>query len=294
MERQLMRRKLNLLFSLFIYILTALAVLTLGFVIYFIVKEALPLFSEVSVGEFLLGTRWMPIAYTGSVSFGIFNFIAATVYVSFTAMVLAVGVGLGASVFLSCVATDRMRGILYPFVDLLAGIPSVIYGFIGLSVLVKIFLKAGVHTGSCVLAAGILLAVMLLPFLVASCSETILKEREKYEAAADALGIPRWYAVATMILPASFKNILLSMILAIGRAMGETMAVMMVMGNSNLFPRLLGKSESIASVIALEMGTAVYGSTHYHALYGAGLVLMVLLFLINITINLIRSRIVQE
>lgn len=289
-----MRRKLNLLFSLVIYILTALAVLTLGFVIYFIVKEALPLFSEVSVGEFLLGTRWMPIAYTGSVSFGIFNFIAATVYVSFTAMVLAVGVGVGASVFLSCVATDRMRGILYPFVDLLAGIPSVIYGFIGLSVLVKIFLKAGVHTGSCVLAAGILLAVMLLPFLVASCSETILKEREKYEAAADALGISRWYAVATMILPASFKNILLSMILAIGRAMGETMAVMMVMGNSNLFPRLLGKSESIASVIALEMGTAVYGSTHYHALYGAGLVLMVLLFLINITINLIRSRIVQE
>lgn len=289
-----MRRKLNLLFSLFIYILTALAVLTLGFVIYFIVKEALPLFSEVSVGEFLLGTRWMPIAYTGSVSFGIFNFIAATVYVSFTAMVLAVGVGLGASVFLSCVATDRMCGILYPFVDLLAGIPSVIYGFIGLSVLVKIFLKAGVHTGSCVLAAGILLAVMLLPFLVASCSETILKEREKYEAAADALGISRWYAVATMILPASFKNILLSMILAIGRAMGETMAVMMVMGNSNLFPRLLGKSESIASVIALEMGTAVYGSTHYHALYGAGLVLMVLLFLINIAINLIRSRIVQE
>ncbi len=289
-----MRRKLNLLFSLFIYILTALAVLVLGFVIYFIVKEALPLFSEVSVAEFLLGTRWMPIAYTGSVSFGIFNFIAATVYVSFTAMVLAVGVGLGASVFLSCVATDRMRGILYPFVDLLAGIPSVIYGFIGLSVLVKIFLKAGVHTGSCVLAAGILLAVMLLPFLVASCSETMLKEREKYEAAADALGISKWYAVATIILPASFKNILLSMILAIGRAMGETMAVMMVMGNANLFPRLLGKSESIASVIALEMGTAVYGSTHYHALYGAGLVLMVLLFLINITINLIRSRMVQE
>lgn len=289
-----MRRKLNLLFSLFIYILTALAVLVLGFVIYFIVKEALPLFSEVSVAEFLLGTRWMPIAYTGSVSFGIFNFIAATIYVSFTAMVLAVGVGLGASVLLSCVATDRMRGILYPFVDLLAGIPSVIYGFIGLSVLVKIFLKAGVHTGSCVLAAGILLAVMLLPFLVASCSETMLKEREKYEAAADALGISKWYAVATIILPASFKNILLSMILAIGRAMGETMAVMMVMGNANLFPRLLGKSESIASVIALEMGTAVYGSTHYHALYGAGLVLMVLLFLINITINLIRSRMVQE
>lgn len=289
-----MRKQLNVIFSIFIYLLTALAVLALGFVIYFIVKEALPLFDEVGLLEFLLGTKWMPIDYTGTTAFGIFNFIAATIYVSFTAMVLAVGVGLGASVFLSCVATERMRGLLYPFIDLLAGIPSVIYGFIGLQVLVKLFLKAGVHTGSCVLAAGILLAVMLLPFLVASCSETMLKEREKYEAAAGALGISRWYAIATIILPASWKNILLSMILAIGRAMGETMAVMMVMGNSNLFPRLLGKSESIASVIALEMGTAVYGSTHYHALYGAGLVLMVLLFLINVTINLIRSRMVQD
>lgn len=289
-----MRKQLNIIFSFLIYMLTALAVLVLGFVIYFIVKEALPLFSEVGITEFLFGTRWMPIAYTGTTSFGIFNFIAATVYVSFTAMVLAVGVGLGTSLFLACVATDTMRGLLYPFIDLLAGIPSVIYGFIGLQVLVKLFLKAGVHTGSCVLAAGILLAVMLLPFLVASCSETMLKEREKYEAAAKALGVSGWYAAATIILPASWKNILLSMILAIGRAMGETMAVMMVMGNANLFPKLLGKSESIASVIALEMGTAVYGSTHYHALYAAGLVLMVLLFIINVTINLIRSRMVQD
>lgn len=97
-----------------------------------------------------------------------------------------------------------------------------------------------------------------------------------------------------MILPASGRNILLSMILAIGRAMGETMAVMMVNGNANLFPRLLGKSESIASVIALEMGTAVYGSTHYHALYAAGMVLMLLLFLINGLIGLIRSRMEGE
>lgn len=289
-----MRRQINIFFTMIIYILTAISVLVLGFVIFFIVKEALPTFAEVSLTDFLLGTRWMPIAYTGTTSFGIFNFIAATIYVSLTAMVLASGVGLGASMFLAFVATDRMRGLLYPFVDLLAGIPSVIYGFIGLQVLVKLFLKAGVRTGSCVLAAGILLAVMLLPYLVASCSETILKEREKYEAAAGALGVDKWYAAATVVLPASWKNILLSMILAIGRAMGETMAVMMVMGNANLFPRLLGKSESIASVIALEMGTAVYGSTHYYALYAAGLVLMVLLFFINVTINLIRNRIMRE
>lgn len=288
-----MRKQLNFIFSVVVKGMTVLTVMVLAFVIYFIVKEALPAFKEVGVPEFLFGKRWMPIAYTGEVSFGIFNFIAATLYVSFAAMVLAVAVGLGAAVFLSCVATDRMRGILYPFVDLLAGIPSVIYGFMGLTIMVKFFIKAGVHTGSCVLAAGILLAVMLLPFLVSSCSETMLKVREQYQPAADALGISRWHMVATIVLPASWRNILLSMILAIGRAMGETMAVMMVIGNANLFPKLLGKSESIAAVIALEMGTAVAGSTHYHALYAAGLVLMLLLFMINSVITLIRTRLME-
>ena len=288
-----MRRWKNRIFSGVILAMTILTVLILAFVIYFIVKEALPTFQEVKLTDFLFGQRWMPIAYTGEVSFGIFNFIMATLYVSFVALVIAVFVGLGAAVFLSCVASERMRGILYPFVDLLAGIPSVIYGFIGLAILVKYFIRLGIPTGSCVLAAGILLAVMLLPFLVSSCSETMLKVKEAYLSAAEAMGISKWYAIATIVLPASWKNILMSMILAIGRAMGETMAVMMVMGNANLFPRLLGKSESIASVIALEMGTAVVDSTHYHALYAAGMVLMILLFVINLVIMFLREKIID-
>ncbi len=288
-----MRRWKNRIFSGVILAMTILTVLILAFVIYFIVKEALPTFQEVKLTDFLFGQRWMPIAYTGEVSFGIFNFIMATLYVSFVALVIAVFVGLGAAVFLSCVASERMRGILYPFVDLLAGIPSVIYGFIGLAILVKYFIRLGIPTGSCVLAAGILLAVMLLPFLVSSCSETMLKIKEAYLPAAEAMGISKWYAIATIVLPASWKNILMSMILAIGRAMGETMAVMMVMGNANLFPRLLGKSESIASVIALEMGTAVVDSTHYHALYAAGMVLMILLFVINLVIMFLREKIID-
>ena len=279
-----MRRWKNRIFSLLVYGLTAMTVLVLAFVIYFIVKEALPTFQEVSVTDFLFGQRWMPIAYTGEVSFGIFNFIMATLYVSFLALAMAILVGIGAAIFLSCVASERMRGILYPFVDLLAGIPSVIYGFIGLVILVKYFIRAGIPTGSCVLAAGILLAIMLLPFL--------LKVKEEYLPCAEAMGISRWYAIATIVLPASWKNIMMSMILAIGRAMGETMAVMMVIGNANLFPHLLGKSESIASVIALEMGTAVVGSTHYHALYAAGMVLMILLFAINLIITILREKLI--
>ena len=277
-----------------IVLLTVLGFAALAFVIYFIVREALPLFSEVSLKDFLLGQRWMPIDYGNGEAFGIFNFICATLFVSFLAMVIASFIGLGASVFLSCVASKRTRELIYPFIDLLAGIPSVIYGFIGIVVLLKLFLKAGVHTGSCVLAAAIVLAIMLLPFIVSSCSETMLKEKNKYLASAEAMGVNRWYAISTIILPASFKNILFSMILAIGRAMGETMAVMMVMGNANLFPRLLGKSESIASVIALEMGTAVVGSNHYHALYAAGLILLVLVFLINIVIMALRNRLLRK
>lgn len=172
-----MGRRLDHVWSAAVYLLTALAVLALAFVLYFIVHEALPTFQEVSLADFLLGQRWMPVDYTGETAFGIFNFIAATLYVSVVAMVLALAVGLGAAIFLSCVAGERGRSILYPFVDLLAGIPSVVYGFIGLVVLVKIFLRAGVHTGSCVLAAGILLAIMLLPYLVSACSESILRAR---------------------------------------------------------------------------------------------------------------------
>lgn len=289
----IMRRITDIAFRILLGLLTTVTLAVLAFVIFFIVKEALPTFKVVSVTEFLFTGKWMPVEGLGETHFGIFNFIMATLYVSFLAMLIAVAVGLGASIYLACAASESARGIWYPFIDLLAGIPSVIYGFIGLTVLVKFFLKAGVHTGSCVLAAAILLAIMLLPYLVSSCSETILKNKKAYLAAGNALGVDSWYTVAAVILPASWKNILTSMILAIGRAMGETMAVMMVIGNANLFPKLLGKSESIAAVIALEMGTAVNGSTHFHALYAAGMVLMILLFVINIGINQVRRHLIK-
>lgn len=278
------------LFWLLVYALTAVAVLSLAFVIFFIVREALPTFREVGLPEFLLGRRWMPVDYGSGTSFGIFHFILGTLAVSFTAMILAMVVGLGAALWLAYAAPPRALAVLYPLIDLLAGIPSVIYGFVGLVTLVPLFLKAGVHTGTCVLAAAIVLSVMLLPYLVSSCSQTLRKGRARYQPAADALGISPWYTAATMVLPAVWKHILLSVVLASGRAMGETMAVMMVMGNANLFPTLLGKGETIASLIALEMGTAAAGSLHYHALYAAGLVLMVLLLAINGGIALLRRR----
>ena len=258
----------------------------------YLVISGIPAIREIGLIPFLFGDKWASTA--AEPSYGILPFILTSIYGTAGAILLGVPIGFFAAVYLAKVASPRVKAVMQSAVSLLAGIPSVVYGFVGLLVLVKFFLKAGVHTGSCVLAAGILLAVMLLPYLVSSCSETILKAKERYLPAADALGISPWYTVAAVILPASWKNILLSIVLAIGRAMGETMAVMMVMGNANLFPTLLGKGESIAAVIALEMGTAVVGSTHYHALYAAGLVLMVLLFVINVGITLLRDRLLRR
>lgn len=285
----------NFLFSNLIRLLTSLTVLSLAFVLIFIVQEALPAFSETSLTAFLFGQRWMPMDYGNGVSFGIGNFIAGTLAVSALAILIALLIGVGAAVFLSCAVSENARSLLYPLIDLLAGIPSVIYGFIGLCVLVKLFQRLGIAgSGHSVLTAAILLAVMLLPFLVSSCSETMLKIRRRYLPAASALGISYWHTVAHVVLPLSARNILLSVILATGRAMGETMAVMMVMGNANLFPTLLGKGETIASLIALEMGTAAADSTHYHALYAAGLVLLVILLAINTGIALLRRRLLRQ
>lgn len=290
-----MRKFGNALFGALVRALTLLAVLTLAFVLIFIVREALPVFQDTTLSDFLFGQRWMPVDYGTGLSYGIGNYIAGTLYVSVLAILIALLVGVGAAVFLSCAASESVRKLLYPLIDLLAGIPSVIYGFIGLCVLVKLFQRLGIAgSGHSVLTAAILLAVMLLPFLVSSCSETMLKLRNRYLPAAEAMGVSDWYTVAHVVLPLSARSILLSVILAVGRAMGETMAVMMVMGNAGVFPTLLGKGETIASLIALEMGTAAAGSAHYHALYAAGLVLMVILLAINTVIALLRRRLLRR
>ena len=285
-----MRRLADSIGTLIIAVFAAVALLSLAFVVFFIVREALPLFDTVSVFDFLLGTRWMPVDFGNGMSFGVFNFIAATIAVSFLALAFAVLVGVGTAVFLASAESHLVRSLAYPFVDLLAGVPSVVYGFVGLLVVAQFLMKMGVTSGLCVLGAAIVLAVMLLPFLISACSDSLLSERNRYLQAAQTLGISRWSAMATIILPAATRNILLSLVLAMGRAMGETMAVMMVIGNVNMFPTLLGKAETIPSVIALEMGTAVAGSDHYHALFAAGMVLMLLLLAINLIVAFLRNR----
>ena len=285
--RNLKSRKLeNSLFLFFVYAFLFLSIGILSFFFLFLAKESLPLFESVSLPSFLFSSKWNPMAFTGTASFGIFHFLMGSISVSFLALLFSTILSLGCSIFFAFYFWDKGRCILYPLLDLLSGIPSVVYGFIGLTVGKPLFLKMGVSTGSCVLLASTLLSILIFPFMVDSITDSMVKLKAKYFLEARALGLSPAYIILRLILPSSLRSIFMAFLLGSGRALGETMAVMMVVGNANLFPKLLSKGETIASLIALEMGSAEYHSLHYHALYASGLVLLLLVALIHLLVKM--------
>lgn len=283
-------RKLeNALFLFVVYAFLFLSIGILSFFFLFLAKESLPLFESVSPPSFLFSSKWNPMAFTGTASFGIFHFLMGSISVSFLALLFSTILSLGCSIFFAFYFWEKGRRILYPLLDLLSGIPSVVYGFIGLTVGKPLFLKMGVSTGSCVLLASILLSILIFPFMVDSITDSMVKLKEQYFLEARALGLSPAYIILRLILPSSLRSIFLAFLLGSGRALGETMAVMMVVGNANLFPKLLSKGETIASLIALEMGSAEYHSLHYHALYASGLVLLLLVALIHLLVKMVEK-----
>ena len=288
-----MRKFEDRLFHAIMGLFALLTVLLLAFLIYFIFQESLTAIREVGLAELLLGDQWRPLIFKDAPSYGMRNMILSTLYVSALAVLFALVIGVGCALFLACRATERQRTLVMPYIDLLASIPSVIYGFIGLYIVVKFFEKLGRATGESILAGGIVLSVMILPYMISSCCDTMVGLYTRYNAASQGLGVSRWYMASQLVLPASTRGILISMALATGRAMGETMAVMMVMGNSIAFPRLLGKGETISALIAMEMGIAEVGSTHYSALYTAGFMLMLMLFAINIVFEWLKKKLAK-
>ena len=285
--RNLKSRKLeSALFLFVVYAFLFLSIGILSFFFLFLAKESLPLFESVSLPSFLFSSKWNPMAFTGTASFGIFHFLMGSIFVSFLALLFSTLLSLGCSIFFAFYFWEKGRRILYPLLDLLSGIPSVVYGFIGLTVGKPLFLKMGVSTGSCVLLASILLSILIFPFMVDSITDSMVKLKAKYFLEARALGLSPAYIILRLILPSSLRSIFLAFLLGSGRALGETMAVMMVVGNANLFPKLLSKGETIASLIALEMGSAEYHSLHYHALYASGLMLLLLVALIHLLVKM--------
>lgn len=268
------------------------ALLTIGvflFLFLFIGYEGMPVFSLTGGYTFLFTTAWNPTAARPELGIG--TMLAGSLYVSFLAVLMALLFGVGCAVYIIFCAPRRWREMLLSFLDLIAGVPSVIFGFIGLTTAVRFMERSlSMSTGECVLAAAVVLAVMILPFIVANCAESVCSGRERYEEASLALGVNKWHMIMHLLPHHLREALTVSLILSFARAMGETMAVMMVMGNAAIMPTLLGKGESVPALIALEMGSAEYGSPHYHALYAAGMVLMAVLILSNLLFYYIKKR----
>jgi phosphate transport system permease protein len=270
--------------------LTLLAVSFLFFIFLFIAKESFMFFQKTPLLHFLTGSRWNPIA--DPPAFGLQPMIFATVYVSLLATAIALPIGVGMAVILSVLAPPKIQWLLLPLIDLMAGIPSVVYGFAGLMIIVKFFeTHFSWSSGESVLTGGILLAIMILPYVVSTCYESMIKVLHHYEQASRALSVSKWHMMRYLVIPTAKKAIFAALILSLSRAMGETMAVMMVIGNSPIFPHLFRKAETIPALIALEMGGAAVGSLHYQALFAAGLILMLVLFAFNSFFFFIRKHI---
>ena len=248
--------------------------LYIGLVLYMAI-EAWPALIHMSWTDIVTGTVWKPMAQ--SPVLGLAYIISASLYVSLLSLVWALPLGIGTSVGLSLGVSPRIRQFCLSTIDMIAGIPSVIVGFIGLAVVVPaIQTMFSLSTGESILSASLVLAFMILPYIVTHCTESIETYRQRYEETALGLGISPWHTMKAIILPSS--------VLAFSRAMGETMAVMMVVGNAPILPNLLGKAEPIPSLIALEMGSVEYNSLHYSGLYVAALVLLIILILTNVLV----------
>lgn len=285
-----MKKTTEKLFSAIIKILTVTSLLLIVFIVIFISKESIGFFKEVSILRFILGKTWNPLGSVDKLS--ILPMILGTLYTSLVGIIIAVPIGLGFSVVLSSYTSGNLRRVMRGIVGILAGIPSVIYGFMGLLVVVKFFeVNFSFPTGESVLAGGIILSIMMLPYIISTCDEAMSKLYKEHLQHSNALGISKSYMIRHIILPESKRSILLAIVLALGRGMGETMALMMVIGNAPLMPKLLKKNQTIPSLIALEMGMAEVGSLHYHALFASGFILMMMLLMINIILHLIKGKI---
>lgn len=246
---------------------------------------------NVSVREFIFGAEWYPTAEPVPL-FGVWPLIIGTLLVTFGAILVALPLGLATAIYLAEVSSFRMRNIIKPLVELLAGIPSVVYGFFGLVVLVPLIQQLfNLEVGETVLAGSIVLGIMALPTIITISEDAIRTTPKSLKEASLALGATRWQTMVRVVIPYARSGITTAIILGIGRAIGETMAVLMVTGNAAMVPHsFLVPARTIPATIAAELGEAPYGGLHFKALFALGIILFLFTLIINFSIDLVKGR----
>ena len=263
------------------------SILFVGLILVFLLKEGLPALKDVPLAS-IFSVRWYPIEGL----FGILPLIFGTLLVTLSATLIALPFGLGTAIFISEVAPRWVKEILKPIVEILAGIPSVVLGFIGILVIVPFFRKfLDLPTGLTAFTGAVLLGLIAIPTIVSVAEDALNTVPPGYRQAGLALGATRWQTIWGVTVPAAKTGILTAVMLGIGRALGETMAVMMVTGNAPVMPSGLNAIfepvRTMTATIASEMGEVATGSQHYQVLFLIG----ILLFLFSLVINIIASAV---
>jgi phosphate transport system permease protein len=268
-----------------------LAVFVLVGIFLTLLATAVPAFREIRLSEFLGNTHWDPTS-PEKAEYGLLSMIVSTLLVTVGALLLAVPIGIGVAAYLSDVAHWRVREILKPIVEILAGIPSVVVGFLGM-VLFGPFLAKVFHTGNGLnaLNGSILLAIMALPTIISISEDSLNAVPRTYAEASLALGASRWQTLFRVKLPAALSGIVAATMLGMGRAIGETMTVLMATGNARSFPHgLLDSVRTMTANIAIELGEVPYYTTHYYALFAIGLVLFIMTFAVNLVADVFLRK----
>jgi len=271
-----------------IFLLVALSsVLILGLITFFIFEQGLPLISKVGPRTFILGERWVP----SQGSYGILPMIVSSFWVTFGALALSIPLGLACTIFLKEWSPPSAGLILRPAIHLLAAIPSVIYGFWGLVVLVPLVRNHLDGPGLSILSGSVILGFMILPTIISISEDSLRALPPTYKEGALALGATHWQTIWRVLIPAARSGIVASIVLGMGRAVGETMAMIMILGNSVKMPTsFLDSARTLTTNIGLEMAYA--SGDHRQALFATGVVLFVIIMLLNsLAIFLSRRRI---
>lgn len=264
-----------------------ISILAVFLICFFMFIKGCPAIGKIGVIEFLMGTSWKP--QDSPASFGILPMIAGSVYVTAGAIIIGVPLGLLTAVFMAEFCPKRLYKFLMPPINLLAGIPSIVYGFFGMVVIVPFIRTVFGGTGNSILTASILLGIMILPMVVGMSESALKAVPKQYYEGALALGATHERAVCSVVVPAAKSGILASVILAVGRAVGETMAVIMIAGNQPRMPKsVLQGVRTLTANIVIEMSYAA--DLHYDALIATGVVLFVFILLLNVIFNVITTK----
>ncbi len=247
--------------------------------------------NKISVFKFLSEEEWFPTAEPVA-QMGVKPLIYGTLWVSFGAILLALPIGLAAAIYLSEIAKKRTRNLLKPLIELLAGIPSVVYGFFGLVIIVPMIQSVfGLPVGETALAGSVVLAIMALPTIITISEDAMRNTPRAMKEASLALGASHWQTIYKVVIPYSASGITAGAILGIGRAIGETMAVLMVTGNAAVIPNtFLAPVRTIPATIAAELGEAPNGGLHYEALFALGCILFIITFGINMLVEMVSNK----